>query len=155
MQGNARFDLSKLTRNPEDSGGPSKESGLRATRQARLSEYSQYQLFRLDGRAYNTQEQPLARSVLSGEVVMGEELRYVRPDGTFRLLFINSAPVWDETGAVVASVVTFQDIKICGLRKKSCFAKVMMSSIAQFHVDPWPASRVGGSGAALLWARSS
>ena len=41
---------------------------------------------------------------------MGEELRYLRPDGTFRVLFTNSAPVRDETGAIVASVVTFQDI---------------------------------------------
>jgi PAS domain S-box-containing protein len=75
-----------------------------------VEEYSQYQLFRLDGRAYSTQEQPLARSLLRGEVVMGEELRYLRPDGTFRVLFTNSAPVRDETGAIVVSVVTFQDI---------------------------------------------
>jgi signal transduction histidine kinase len=75
-----------------------------------VEEYSPYQLFRLDGRAYSTQEQPLARSILHGEVVMGEELRYLRPDGTFRVLFTNSAPVRDETGAIVASVVTFQDI---------------------------------------------
>jgi len=75
-----------------------------------IEEYSQYQIFRLDGRAYGTQEQPLARSILHGEVVMGEELRYLRPDGTFRVLFTNAAPVRDETGAIVASVVTFQDI---------------------------------------------
>jgi len=75
-----------------------------------VEEYSQYQMFRLDGRAYSTQEQPLVRSILQGEVVMGEELRYLRPDGTFRVLFTNSAPVRDETGAIVASVVTFQDI---------------------------------------------
>jgi len=75
-----------------------------------VEEYSQYQIFRLDGRAYSTQEQPLARSILRGEVVMGEELRYLRPDGTFRVLFTNTAPVRDETGAIVASVVTFQDI---------------------------------------------
>jgi signal transduction histidine kinase/FixJ family two-component response regulator len=75
-----------------------------------VGEYSQYQIFRLDGRAYSTQEQPLARSILNGEVVMGEELRYLRPDGIFRVLFTNSAPVRDETGAIVASVVTFQDI---------------------------------------------
>ena len=76
----------------------------------RVEEYSEYQIFRLDGQAYGTQEQPLARSILHGEVVMGEELRYLRPDGTFRVLFTNSAPVRDETGAIVASVVTFQDI---------------------------------------------
>jgi signal transduction histidine kinase len=75
-----------------------------------VEEYSQYQIFRLDGRPYSTLEQPLARSILYGEVVMGEELRYLRPDGTFRVLFTNSAPVRDETGAIVASVVTFQDI---------------------------------------------
>jgi PAS domain S-box-containing protein len=75
-----------------------------------VEEYSQYQIFRLDGRPYNTLEQPLARSILYGEVVMGEELRYLRPDGTFRVLFTNSAPVRDEAGAIVASVVTFQDI---------------------------------------------
>jgi signal transduction histidine kinase len=75
-----------------------------------VNEYSQYQLFRLDGRAYGTQEQPLVRSIQQGEVVVGEELRYLRPDGTFRVLFTNSAPVRDEKGAIVASVVTFQDI---------------------------------------------
>ena len=75
-----------------------------------VEEYSQYQLFRRDGRAYRTEEQPLARSILQGEVVMGEELRYLRPDGTFRVLFTNSAPVRDEAGAIIASVVTFQDI---------------------------------------------
>ena len=75
-----------------------------------VEEYSQYRIFRLDGRAYSTEEQPLARSILHGEVVMGEELRYLRPDGTFRVLFTNSAPVREETGAIVASVVTFQDI---------------------------------------------
>src|SRR5579863_4099608 len=75
-----------------------------------VEEYSQYQLFRLDGRAYGALEQPLVRSILQGEVVVGEELRYLRPDGTFRVLFTNSAPVRNETGAIVASVVTFQDI---------------------------------------------
>ncbi len=75
-----------------------------------IEEYSQYQVFRLDGRPYSTQEQPLARSILHGEVVMGEELRYLCPDGTFRVLFTNAAPIRGETGAIVASVVTFQDI---------------------------------------------
>ena len=75
-----------------------------------IRDYSQYQLFRLNGCAYTTEETPLARSVLRGEVVIGEELRYLRPDGTFRMLFVNSAPVQDENGTIVASVVAFQDI---------------------------------------------
>jgi signal transduction histidine kinase len=75
-----------------------------------VGEYAGYQLFRLSGQPYGLEEQPLARSVLHGEVVMGEELKYLRPDGTFRVLLANSAPVRNETGAIVASVVAFQDI---------------------------------------------
>ena len=75
-----------------------------------VEEYSEYRLFRIDGTPYSTPEQPLARSVLKGEIVSGEELRYLCPDGTFRVLFTNSAPIRGETGTIVASVVTFQDI---------------------------------------------
>jgi PAS domain S-box-containing protein len=83
----------------------------RSVRELRnVEEYSEYRLFHIDGTPYRTPEQPLARSVLKGEIVIGEELRYLRPDGTFRVLFTNSAPIRDETGTIVASVVTFQDI---------------------------------------------
>ena len=83
----------------------------RSVRELRaIKEYSEYPIFRLDGSAYKTAEQPLARSILSGEVVIGEELKYLRPDGSFRVLLTNSAPVHDGTGTIVASVVAFQDI---------------------------------------------
>lgn len=75
-----------------------------------IEEYSDYQLFRLNGSAYELRQQPLARSIQRGEVVLAEELKYLRPDGTFRVLLANSAPVRDKTGAIVASVVAFQDI---------------------------------------------
>lgn len=75
----------------------------------RIEDYADYQLFRLNGQQYDTGDQPLARS-LRGEVVFGEELRYMRPDGTFRVLLTNSAPVRDEAGTIVASAVAFQDI---------------------------------------------
>jgi PAS domain S-box-containing protein len=75
----------------------------------RIEDYAPYQLFRLDGQQYDTEDQPLARS-LRGEVVFGEELRYLRPDGTFRVLLTNSAPVRDEAGTIVAGAVAFQDI---------------------------------------------
>lgn len=76
----------------------------------RIEEYSEYQLFRLTGRQYDTDDQPLARSILRGEVVIGEELNYLRPDGAFRVLLANSAPVRDAAGTIVAGVVAFQDI---------------------------------------------
>ena len=75
-----------------------------------VGEYSAYELFRSDGKAYSVEEQPLARSILRGEIVIGEELKYVRPDGTFRVLLTNAAPVREENGKIVASVVAFQDI---------------------------------------------
>jgi len=75
----------------------------------RIEDYAHYQLFRLNGQQYDTKDQPLARS-LRGEVVFGEELRYLRPDGTFRVLLTNSAPVRDEAGTIVAGAVAFQDI---------------------------------------------
>jgi signal transduction histidine kinase/CheY-like chemotaxis protein len=81
-----------------------------------VGEYAGYQLFRLSGQPYGLEEQPLARSVLHGEVVIGEELKYLRPDGTFRVLLANSAPVRNETGAIVASVVAFHFQDITDLR---------------------------------------
>jgi signal transduction histidine kinase len=43
---------------------------------------------------------------------MGEELRYMRPDGTFRVLLANSSPIRDEAGTIVAGATTFQDITV-------------------------------------------
>lgn len=77
-----------------------------------VEEYSEYPLFRPDGTPYSTLDQPLARSILRGEIIMGEELRYVRPDGTFCVLLTNSGPIRDEAGTIVAGVVTFQDITV-------------------------------------------
>lgn len=75
-----------------------------------IDEYAKYRLFRPDGSAYCAEDLPLARSIMRGEIVLREETRYQRPDGTFRVLLTNSAPVRDETGKIVAGVVAFQDI---------------------------------------------
>ncbi len=83
----------------------------RSVRELRhIEEYSQYRLFRTDGSPYDTKDMPLARSVARGETVMGEELRYVRPDGTVRVLLVNSAPVRADSESIVAGVAAFQDI---------------------------------------------
>lgn len=85
----------------------------RSIRQTRnFEEYSDYRIFHLDGTPYSTPDQPLARSILHGETVMGEELRYMRPDGTFRVLLCNSAPIRDEAGKIVAGASTVQDITV-------------------------------------------
>ncbi|HLJ86791.1 MAG TPA: ATP-binding protein [Candidatus Angelobacter sp.] len=63
-----------------------------------------------NGAPYSMHELPLVRSVLLGEVVHGEELYYFHPDGSKRWLYMNSAPIRDNAGRVVAGVLTFLDI---------------------------------------------
>ncbi|WP_375771578.1 PAS domain S-box protein [Archangium gephyra] len=69
-----------------------------------------YQVFHPDGRPYGPQERPLARSLFSGEVVMGEEAEVVRADGSRLTLSVSSSPVNDERGQRVAAVGTFLDV---------------------------------------------
>ncbi|QRN95027.1 PAS domain S-box protein [Archangium violaceum] len=63
-----------------------------------------------DGRPYRCEEWPLARSLLSGEVVEGEEMEVVRQDGSRATLSISSSPVRDALGQRVAGVATFMDV---------------------------------------------
>lgn len=51
---------------------------------------------------------PIARC-LAGEVIAGEALRRVRPDGRIADLHVRATPVRDASGAVVAAVTTVED----------------------------------------------
>jgi PAS domain S-box-containing protein len=63
-----------------------------------------------DGREYEPDERPLTRSLVRGEVVKDEECRIVRSDGTRGLVSINSAPIHDSEGRIVAAVAVLSDI---------------------------------------------
>ena len=65
--------------------------------------------FHPDGRPYTRPEWPLERS-LRGEVVIGEEIEIERGDGTHAHLSVNSAPVRDGRGRIVAAVAVDLDI---------------------------------------------
>ncbi|WP_052518038.1 hybrid sensor histidine kinase/response regulator [Archangium violaceum] len=69
-----------------------------------------YQVFHLDGSPSGPDEQPLARSLRSGEVVVGEEAEVVRGDGSRITLSVSSSPVNDERGRRVAAVGIFLDV---------------------------------------------
>lgn len=56
------------------------------------------------------EERPLARAILYGDVVHGEEVRLRRADGAELVLAVSAAPVRDASGRVIAGVVTFNDI---------------------------------------------
>jgi signal transduction histidine kinase len=66
--------------------------------------------FHPDGSPYRSGEWPLARSVRSGEVIAGEEVIFVRDDGTRLTLRVNSAPLRTADGRVSAAVLTFVDV---------------------------------------------
>ena len=65
---------------------------------------------RADGRRLAASEWPLARSLATGEVVVDEEIVIERPDGSRGVIEASSGPILDESGAVVAAVVTYSEI---------------------------------------------
>ncbi|GAC1594110.1 MAG: hypothetical protein NVS4B10_01430 [Myxococcales bacterium] len=77
---------------------------------ADIAEYRHWKGFHEDGKPYQPQEWPLARALLHGEVVRGEEIRYERGDGTLAVLSASAAPVRAEGGRIVAAVVAFDDV---------------------------------------------
>ncbi|HEY9737751.1 MAG TPA: PAS domain S-box protein [Trichocoleus sp.] len=63
-----------------------------------------------NGRVYQTEDWPLARSLRHGEVIVREEIQIERHDQTRITIEVNAAPIRDEQGEVVSAVAIFQDI---------------------------------------------
>src|SRR5262245_5383794 len=72
--------------------------------------YAQYGGLREDGGPCRAEEYPYARSLISGEVIKGEEMRYLRGDGTETFFSVDSAPIYDSQYRRVSVVGTFIDI---------------------------------------------
>ncbi|MEP6516866.1 PAS domain S-box protein [Microcoleus vaginatus] len=68
------------------------------------------EIFHLDGHIYASHEYPLVRSLKTGEVVTNEEIEIHRNDGSRIFINVNSAPILDNQGQIVAAVVVFQDV---------------------------------------------
>ncbi|WP_414585081.1 PAS domain S-box protein [Scytonema sp. PCC 10023] len=87
-----------------------------------LNEYDpivSYIPLRSDGQHYIHEDMPLARlpkgqwlrqSLQTGEVVSNEEMELHREDGSRIFINVNSAPILDNRGQIVAAVVVFQDV---------------------------------------------
>jgi PAS domain S-box-containing protein len=75
-----------------------------------IGEYAAYEGLHADGRPLEPHEWPLARSLTAGEVVRDEEITILRGDGTRGTIEVDSSPVLDAEGKVVAGVVTFHDV---------------------------------------------
>lgn len=75
-----------------------------------VEQYRQYSGFHPDGKLYQAEEWPLARSLATGEIITGEQIKILRGDGSYGFIEVSSAPICDRTGKIVAGVVTFHDI---------------------------------------------
>jgi signal transduction histidine kinase len=71
--------------------------------------YSASALRDVDGQVLPVERSPMMRA-LTGEVIRGEEVIYVRPDRTQTWLRLFSAPIKDKAGVTVAIVLAFSDI---------------------------------------------
>ena len=67
--------------------------------------------YKTDGTAYADEEWPVMRS-LRGDVVIGERARVVRPDGEQSVVEINSGPIRDGAGRILAAVSVFRDVTV-------------------------------------------
>jgi len=75
------------------------------------AEYGEYRGFHPeDGRPYEPEEWPLARSIARGEIVTDEEIDYLRSDGTRGTMLVSSAPIESPDRRIVSGIVTFHDI---------------------------------------------
>ena len=77
---------------------------------ADVTDYAAYQGFHTDGRPYQPEEWPLARSIQKGEKVKGEEIRILRADGTSGTVLVSSSPILNAAHEVTAAVVVFDEI---------------------------------------------
>jgi signal transduction histidine kinase len=75
-----------------------------------VPDYGRLKGFHADGRPYRADEWPLARSLQNGEIVDGEEVEFVRGDGTRGVMRVSSGPIHGNDRNIAAGVVTFFDI---------------------------------------------
>jgi len=66
--------------------------------------------YQREGAPYTDRDWPLARTLHSGETISHETIEIHLPDGSCRLADINSAPIRDHEGKIVAGVMVIHDI---------------------------------------------
>lgn len=72
--------------------------------------YARFGALHADGTPYSAEEYPLARAILTGEVIKQEYMLFQRHDGHLIHIAINATPIYDARGEIIAGVATFHDI---------------------------------------------
>jgi sigma-B regulation protein RsbU (phosphoserine phosphatase) len=75
-----------------------------------LLDYYGHQVFHGDGRPYLPEEWPLLRSLVAGESVSNEEMVFFQAPEIKKTILVNSAPIRNRDGEIVAAVAVFRDI---------------------------------------------
>ncbi|HEY3297958.1 MAG TPA: SpoIIE family protein phosphatase [Armatimonadota bacterium] len=71
----------------------------------------EWDMFKADGETKpDFHELPIVRATLAGEVVMNEEWRIQRPDGTRIPVLVNAGPILDRNGDITGGISVFRDI---------------------------------------------
>jgi PAS domain S-box-containing protein len=74
------------------------------------NETQNFQGFHPDGRLFQPEEWPLARTILNGEVILNEEVELLGHDGSRIIIQANATPIYNAAGEIVAGVVAFIDV---------------------------------------------
>lgn len=74
-------------------------------------EYGEWPLYRVDkDEPFPLEQLPMAHTLYAGEAVLGTEMRIRRPDGSWRYVSVNTAPIFDTAGKIILGVAAFIDI---------------------------------------------
>jgi two-component system cell cycle sensor histidine kinase/response regulator CckA len=85
-------------------------SGVEDSPVTSVDDYGQLQALRPDGSSYHKHEWPLARALLQGESVAGEEMELILQDGHHVIFSMNAAPIRSAEGTIIAAVCSFHDM---------------------------------------------
>jgi PAS domain S-box-containing protein len=75
-----------------------------------MAEYFKWRAFSLEGAPLKVEQFPIRRALVLGELVIGEQLQFVRGDGSRGFVSINAAPIVGPEGNIISAVAAFTDI---------------------------------------------
>jgi PAS domain S-box-containing protein len=75
-----------------------------------IADYARGGLIHADGTSYAAEKYPIVRTILHGEVIKSEHVRFRRRNGDVRDFSVNATPVRDSQGRMLAGVVVLSDI---------------------------------------------
>ncbi|MCX5892633.1 MAG: PAS domain S-box protein, partial [Deltaproteobacteria bacterium] len=105
--------------------------GFRLAESSSLAEFYHHQLYHKDGKPYLPEEWPLSRSLAAGESVRDATMIFFPHPEIKKTLLVNSAPIYNHEGKIVAAVAVFRDLTPAPGPRKSLSSKRSVGKPAQ------------------------